>query len=272
MLKAIFPNPLALGAAQAAAAALAALLVVLAARKEHIHLGRETTIALLRGIIQISAVGSLLVLLLRGPAWTSVFLLAGMMLAAAGISAQRAQGIPGAFQLSLAAISAGSGAVIALMTWAGAIDRAMTSLIPIGSMIIAGTMNTNSLVLNRFRGEIESHTGWIETALALGAAPEQAVAPYVQASFRASLIPAIDSLRSLGIVWIPGLMAGMLLSGANPVYAAIYQFVTLAMMFSASGLTALLCTSFVRHRVFTPAEQLALKQPSPAHSGAARSR
>jgi hypothetical protein len=41
-------------------------------------------------------------------------------------------------------------------------------------------------------------------------------APYVQSSFEASLIPAIDSLRSLAIVWIPGLMAGMLLSGARP--------------------------------------------------------
>jgi putative ABC transport system permease protein len=52
----------------------------------------------------------------------------------------------------------------------------------------------------------------------------------VQTSFEASLIPAIDSLRSLGIVWIPGLMAGMLLSGARPVYAAVYQFVVVAMI------------------------------------------
>jgi putative ABC transport system permease protein len=81
----------------------------------------------------------------------------------------------------------------------------------------------------------------------------------VQVSFEASLIPAIDSLRSLGIVWIPGLMAGMLLSGARPVYAAIYQFVVLAMIFAASGLTSLLSTWMIRTRVFTPAEQLLLQ-------------
>jgi hypothetical protein len=51
----------------------------------------------------------------------------------------------------------------------------------------------------------------------------------VQTSFEANLIPAIDSLRSLGIVWIPGADAGMLLSGARPVYAAVYQFVVVAM-------------------------------------------
>ena len=85
------------------------------------------------------------------------------------------------------------------------------------------------------------------------------VSPYVQASFEASLIPAIDSIRSLGIVWIPGLMAGMLLSGAKPVYAAIYQFVVLAMIFTASGLTALASTVLIRGRVFSPAEQLLLQ-------------
>ena len=59
----------------------------------------------------------------------------------------------------------------------------------------------------------------------------------MQSSFEASLIPAIDLLRSRAIVWIPGLMAGMLLSGARPAYAAIYQFVMLAMICASSGLT-----------------------------------
>ena len=103
-------------------------------------------------------------------------------------------------------------------------------------MLIANAMNTNGLTLNRFRADVLAHTGEIEAALALGAAPKESVAPYSQASVEASLIPAIDSLRSLGIVWIPGLMAGMLLSGASPFYAAIYQFVILAMLFAALGL------------------------------------
>jgi putative ABC transport system permease protein len=54
-------------------------------------------------------------------------------------------------------------------------------------------------------------------------------------------------------------MTGMLLSGAGPVYAAIYQFVTIAMIFSSSGLTALIGTLLIRSRVFSPAEQLLLR-------------
>jgi putative ABC transport system permease protein len=128
-------------------------------------------------------------------------------------------------------------------------------------MLIANTMNTNGVALNRLRADVLAHVGEIETALALGAEAKDSVSPYVQASFEASLIPAIDSLRSLGIVWIPGLMAGMLLSGARPVYAAIYQFTVLAMIFAASGLTSLASTLLMRGRVFSPAAQLLL-QPS----------
>ena len=83
MLKEFFANQLTLGCAQAAVATLLALAVMLLARQREIHLERETIVALVRGIVQITAVGSILVLLLRGPAWTSVFLLAAMIVAAA---------------------------------------------------------------------------------------------------------------------------------------------------------------------------------------------
>jgi putative ABC transport system permease protein len=259
MLKAIFAGQLQLGLAQAVAAAIVAFAVVLLARQRQIHLESEAAIAMLRGLVQIVAVGSVLVLLLRGPRWSASFLLAAMILAAGATSARRAKGIPGSFRVSTCSIACGAGSVVAIMTWLGVIDTAITALIPVGSMVIANAMNTNSLALNRFRSDVLAHVGEIETALALGAEPKQSVSPYVQASCEASLIPAIDSLRSLGIVWIPGLMAGMLLSGARPVYAAIYQFVVLAMIFAACGLTSLISTLLVRAQPFTSAEQLSLR-------------
>jgi putative ABC transport system permease protein len=259
MLKYFSSNQLYLGLEQALIAASAAMLVVLLARKRGIHLEREALVAMLRGLVQIVAVGSILLLLLRGPRWTSGFLLTAMMIAAGATSARRAKGMPGAFRVSAWSIAFGAGSVIALMTWLGVIDTAITSLVPVGSMLIANAMNTNGLALNRFRADVLAHVGEIETALALGAEARNSVSPYVQASFEASLIPAIDSIRSLGIVWIPGLMAGMLLSGARPVYAAIYQFVVLAMIFAASGLTSLVSTLLIRDRIFTAAQQLSLQ-------------
>src|SRR5882724_9021603 len=259
VLRLFFHSQLQLGFAQALVAALSALVVIVLARRRGIHLESETVIAMVRGLVQIIAVGSILVILLRAPRWTSGILLAAMIVAAGATSARRAKGIPEAFRVSAWAIAFGAGSIIALMTSLGVIDTAITSLVPVGSMLIANAMNTNSLALNRFRSDVLSHIGEIETALALGAEARNSVSPYVQASFEASLIPAIDSLRSLGIVWIPGLMAGMLLSGARPVYAAIYQFVVLAMIFAASGLTSLTSTMLIRGRVFSPAEQLLLQ-------------
>ncbi len=259
MLKAIFHTQVSLGLAQAAIASVLALAVVLLARRRNIHLESDTSIALLRGLVQIVIVGSVLTLLLKAPRWSSVFLLAGMLVTAGSISARRAKNIPGARKVSTLAIAAGAGSVTAIMTWAGVIDTAITSLIPVGSMIIANAMNTNGLALNRFRSEVLSHAGEIETALALGAAPPDTVARYAESSIHASLIPAIDNLRSLGIVWIPGLMTGMLLSGSDPLYAAIYQFVVIAMILASSGLTSLLSTLMIRSHAFSPAEQLVLK-------------
>jgi putative ABC transport system permease protein len=258
MLERFFQEGVALGLAQAAAVATLALAVMLLARSRQIHLERETVVALGRGIVQIVAVGAVLVLVLQGPAWTSAIILAFMMVAAAGISARRARRIPGAFSVSLYGIGFGSGVVIALMTLLGVIDASITSLVPVGSMVIANAMNTNALALYRFRAGIGSHVGIIEAGLALGAAPTRIVSPYVQEAVTASLIPGIDSLRSLGIVWIPGLMAGMILSGTDPVYASIYQFVVIAMILASSGLTSVASTLLVRSRVFSEAEQLVL--------------
>ncbi len=260
MLKGIFTDPLHLVLAQALLAALAAIIVVSLARRRGINLLSDALIAMGRGLLQIIAIGSILALLLKGPRWNGGWLLIVMIVAAGATSARRAKGVPGAFAVSTWAIAIGAGSVIAIMTALGVIDSRITSLVPVGSMLIANAMNTNGLALNRIRADVLAHTGEIETALALGAEAHVSVAPYVQAAFESSMIPAIDSVRSLGIVWIPGLMAGMLLSGARPLYAAVYQFVVLAMILASSGLTSLVSTLFIRARMFTSASQLMLRQ------------
>jgi putative ABC transport system permease protein len=126
-------------------------------------------------------------------------------------------------------------------------------------MLIANAMNSNALALDRFKAEVLSHSGQIEAGLALGAKPQVTVRPYVQASIQAAMIPRVDTLRSLGIVWIPGIMAGMILAGTNPVYAAIYQFVVIAMIFAAAGLTSLASMLLIRSKAFSDADQLVLR-------------
>lgn len=259
MLNQLFHDPVSLRIAQAGCAALFAMAVALLARKHGIHLGRETAIALVRGIIQIVGVGFVLVFVLGSGQWLCAVVLLGMMVAAAFIAAQRTKQIPGLLRVTASAIMLGAGLVIAVMVSLGVIDTTPTSLIPVGSMLIANAMNISALALDRFRAEVQAHTGQIEAGLSLGAAPDVVLEPYVRAAVQASMIPSVNNLRSLGIVWIPGVMAGMILAGSPPLEAAIYQFVVVAMLFATAGTTALLCMLLVRPRVFSPAEQLTLR-------------
>ena len=126
-------------------------------------------------------------------------------------------------------------------------------------MIIANAMNACAQAAERFRADVTAHVGQVEAGLALGADPAVTVAPYVQSAVYASLLPRLDMLKSLGLVWIPGVMAGMLVSGANPVYAGIYQFVIVAMILSASGIAGLVMTLLMRARAFSPAAQLTFR-------------
>src|ERR1700751_5199505 len=98
MLKTLFHGQLQLGLAQAGVAALTALLVVMAAARRGIHLEKDLAIAMARGLVQIVAVGSILLLLLRSPSWTSIFLLVAMIIAAGATPGPGAPGMPAHLQ------------------------------------------------------------------------------------------------------------------------------------------------------------------------------
>jgi putative ABC transport system permease protein len=259
LIEHLFSNQIVRGGVECAVAVLLALVVMLLAMNRGVDLRRELPIAELRGITQIVIVGLLLTAMLRGPRWVALFVLAAMILAAASIARKRAQQIPNGFTLALASIAVGAGSILAVTIAVGVIPLQITLLIPVGSMIIANAMVMLSLFLDRLRSEILAHTGEIEAALSLGATSKVAVKPYLLGAYRTSMIPSIDNIRSLGIVWIPGTMAGMVLSGAQPIYAALYQFVILTTIFSASALTCLISSYMVGSRLFSRQEQLLLR-------------
>jgi len=244
------------GLFQVGAAVAIALLVVGVSRVRGLALEREFSIALVRGFIQVLVMGSLIGVLLSVQYFWSWIILVGMIGGATWISKNRGDGLPGVTRVSFLAISFGAGTVIVAMTLIGAIESTVRDLVPIGSMIIANAMKINSLALDRIRGEVISNRDEIEAGLALGAPPSAVVTRHIQTGVRAALIPTIDSLKSLGWVWIPGIMTGMILSGENPLYAGLYQFVIMAMIFAAGGLTSMSSSLLISEHLFTDAEQL----------------
>jgi putative ABC transport system permease protein len=251
------------GMAQAAGAVTLCLAVVLICRWFAVHVERETVLSLVRGLVQMVFVGIVLALLLHGNALVGMLILLAMTFAAAVTASRRAQGIKDALLLCFYAIAAGAGVVIVGMLATGTLHSDIAILVPVGSMIIANAMNACAQSIERFSADVTAHVGQVEAGLALGAEPAVTVAPYVQSAVYASLLPRLDMLKSLGLVWIPGVMAGMMVSGASPIYAGIYQFIIVVMILAASGIAGLLVTLLIRTRAFSPAAQLTLRPGEP---------
>jgi putative ABC transport system permease protein len=74
--------------------------------------------------------------------------------------------------------------------------------------------------------------------------------PYEKArsiSLRTSLIPITNSLFAVGLVALPGMMTGQILSGISPLLAVRYQILVMCMIYSSAGISSFLFLSFVRN-------------------------
>jgi putative ABC transport system permease protein len=96
-------------------------------------------------------------------------------------------------------------------------------VIPLAGMIFASAMNTVSLSAERFASEVQHGTGIQEAR---------------QLAYQAALIPLLNSLLAVGLVALPGMMTGQILSGVSPLIAARYQIVVMCMLTGASGISA----------------------------------
>ncbi len=97
-------------------------------------------------------------------------------------------------------------------------------IIPIAGMLYANCMNAVSLVAERFEKEREIYD--YETARAN--------------SFKASLIPQINSFLAVGLVSLPGMMTGQILSGVDPIIAVRYQIMVMFMVLGSSGISTII--------------------------------
>lgn len=134
--------------------------------------------------------------------------------------------------------------------------------IPIGGMVAGNSMNALSLTLERFFSELRSKRDQVEMYLCHGADYKEATEEIFRTSLRAGMIPAINSMMSVGLVSIPGMMTGQILAGADPQEAVRYQIVVMLMIVGSTALASILVLLLVRKRCFTQAMTLVLtKQP-----------
>ena len=118
--------------------------------------------------------------------------------------------------------------------------------IPLAGMIFANGMNSVSLAADRLAAETNRDVEY-----------EQAR----NIAFRASLIPITNALFAVGLVSIPGMMTGQILSGVSPLIAARYQIMVMCMVYGAAGISSACFLTLVKSD-FTSKNNL-----NPAQSG-----
>lgn len=114
--------------------------------------------------------------------------------------------------------------------------------IPLGGMIIGNSMTGITLGVDRILDGFDSRRDQIEAALMLGATPSAAAKNIVNNAFDSAILPTINSMVGMGIVFLPGMMTGQILSGTSPLTAIEYQ---IAIMLGILGSVSLTVIMFV---------------------------
>ena len=235
------------------------LIIVTGALTVVLHLGvaKDLAIGVLRTYVQLLALGLVLRLVFATSTPLLVFAILGvMLLAATRIILKRSPDAPpglfGSTLLSMALTGititfAVTGLIVGVDPW-----RRAQYVIPIGGMGIGNSMSGIALALERCFADLDSRADEVLALTAMGATPWEAARPSVRTALRAGLIPGINTLAAVGIVFIPGMMAGQILAGIDPLTAAPYQIVVMLMVATADVLGSTVSVLLSYGRRFTP--------------------
>ena len=246
---------------------LIAIAVVLS-RRGKLGLERDLIWGAIRGAAQLIAIGYGLLLLFQHEHPALVLLvLAVMLVIAAATSARRVEhGPPWRVLFPWALLSIGCGALVALVPVFALVVPPKPwyeprYLVPIGGMMLSNAMNCVALVFERIYSLAAGESDQIEARLALGATARQALAPQIRTTLRAALLPTINGLLTVGVVSLPGMMTGQIVSGTAPEQAVRYQIVILYQLVAVAAVAGFLAAQFARRLLFTRRAQLVLPQP-----------
>lgn len=195
-----------------------------------ISIGKTLMWSAIRALVQLCVMGVIIGYVIRSNnPWLVFGVIAVMLVAAVQITLSRAKGIPkglaGPVLLSLVItmllmISLVTELVVRPHPW-----YAPQLVVPLTGMLLGNTVSALAVGLSRFYESMNERRDEVDTLLALGATPWEAARPSIVSSIRLGLLPTTASLASCGIVTIPGMMAGQVIAGGDPLNAAKYQFV-----------------------------------------------
>lgn len=208
-----------------------------------LQLERRLLIASVRTVVQLLLIGYVLEWIFGQSRWDVIGVLIVVMTLIAGVSAVRRVPWrhPGIWIDSITGVMASSWMVTAVAltavirpdVWR---EHPAQYAVPLLGMILGNTLNGISLGLDRLGDGLSTRRREVEMRLTLGASRWEAARPIVRDAIRTGMVPIINSMMVVGLVSLPGMMTGQLLSGVSPLAAVKYQ---IAIMFLIAAGTAL---------------------------------
>jgi len=206
-----------------------------------LKLEKNLITATLRAITQLVLAGWALTLILADDA-SAIFawLWVGAMVPAAALTARRREPrLSGLVATTSIGYVFGLGISLAVVFPLGVMPLENRVLVPIAGMVIGNSLKVVVVAATRLVDAVIDQSGEIEAMLALGIDRRKALNKVRTEALRLALLPQIETTRSVGIVFLPGVLTGLILAGIDPLDAALIQASVLFLILGSAAITGL---------------------------------
>lgn len=183
--------------------------------------------ASLRMTVQLILAGFVLTYIFENPhpLFTAGYLTAMMAFAVHRVLSGN-RDLNGGFRFAIGASLCFSGLGVLIFFVAAVVNQSLFNpqyVIPLSGMIFGNAMTGVNLGVKAFRESTSAARERMEALLNFGASPRSILLPFVNQAVQTAILPTLNSMIGMGIVSLPGLMTGQILSGTLPATAILYQ-------------------------------------------------
>ncbi|HFN8411593.1 TPA: iron export ABC transporter permease subunit FetB [Staphylococcus aureus] len=238
--------------------ALLLVIPIIISYKEGLHIIKDLIVATLRAIVQLIILGFLLHYIFKiNDKWLLILCVLVIIINASWNTISRASPVMHhVFWISFLAIFIGTALPLAGTIATGAIQFTANEVIPIGGMLANnGLIAINLAYQNLDRAFVQDGTN-IESKLSLAATPKLASKGAIREGIRLAIVPTIDSVKTYGLVSIPGMMTGLIIGGVPPLQAIKFQLLVVFIHTTATIMSALIATYLSYGQFFNARHQL----------------
>lgn len=238
--------------------ALLLVIPIIISYKEGLHIIKDLIVATLRAVVQLIILGFLLHYIFKiNDKWLLILCVLVIIINASWNTISRASPVMHhVFWISFLAIFIGTALPLAGTIATGAIQFTANEVIPIGGMLANnGLIAINLAYQNLDRAFVQDGTN-IESKLSLAATPKLASKGAIRESISLAIVPTIDSVKTYGLVSIPGMMTGLIIGGVPPLQAIKFQLLVVFIHTTATIMSALIATYLSYGQFFNARHQL----------------